>query len=196
MSRLPDEKRSVEYCPVDPFGSLWADRPQGRPKDCGLGVEVDDLDRFIQSRSNRAPLQTLRAWKVAYRLIVCLHNRNCVVHWDFGESAQRVDGDCSHATATALASERVLRLLYRGRCSWEEAYHSGEWRFFQTAAVVSPREYLVPKATDVHDLLRLRHPYRACYECFVSNEVAKWRNSDEHRVRADKDVGLVVHTRS
>lgn len=176
VSSAAGEDRRIAYCPVDPFASLYKDGPDREPFACGIEEPIGDLDRFIRSRleDRSSPLHLLCVWKVVYQLIVCFDDCNCFVHWDFGNTVARVDGYCSRATAIAIISGRVFLSLHRGQCSWEEAYHSGEMRFFQTVAAVSGFAYAVPKSSDIEDVLRMRYPYAECYENLIANEVVRW----------------------
>lgn len=173
------EDHRISYCPVDPFANLYTDAPNGDPQAGDIADPIKDLDRFIRSTSldPYSPLNLLRAWKVVYQLIVCFDDRNCFVNWDFGREIVRVDGLSARATATSIISGRALLALYRGECSWEEAYHSGEWRFFQTVAAVSELQYSLPKPQDIEDVLRMRYSYHTCFERLISGEVERWRHS-------------------
>ncbi|WP_218508286.1 MBL fold metallo-hydrolase [Variovorax sp. dw_308] len=175
-SSSDDEDQRVAYCPVDPFASLYRNIRERDARACGIEDVIEDLDRFVRANweDKSSALQRLRGWKVLYQLIVCFDDFNCFVHWDLGRTGERVDGNDTRATMTSIVSGRVLRLLFEGRCGWEEAYHSGECRSFQTVAAVSEREYAFPRPGDVEDLLRLRYPYFDCFEKVIDQEIAQW----------------------
>jgi len=175
-SSVAGEEGLVAFCPVDPFQDLFRDRAPLTTAECGVSSIVDDLDRFIQRElaNTSSPLCAYGRWEVRYQLIVCFEAGNLFVNWDFTHGARRVDGRNLSANATSIISGRILRALARGACSWEEAYHSGGWRFFQSVAVVSPTDYVVPPAETVVDIVQLRYPYAESLDRLIATELERW----------------------
>jgi hypothetical protein len=175
-SSASGEEGLVAFCPVDPFQDLFRDRVSLTTAECGVSSIIDDLDRFIQRElaNGSSPLCAYGQWKVRYQLIVCFEAGNLFVNWDFAHGARRVDGRNLGATATSIIDGRILQALASGACSWEEAYHSGGWRFFQSVAVVSPTDYVVPPAEAVVDIVQLRYPYAESLDMLIATELERW----------------------
>lgn len=176
VSSGTSEDRLVAFCPVDPFQNLFKDNAAVSAADCGMSAVIDDLDCFVQREicDNSSKLSSYNKWKVLYQLIVCFDFGDLFVYWDFGRDAIRVNDRSTRANATSIISGRVLSAMARGACSWEEAYHSGGWRFFQSVAVVSSETYSLPNPDEIEDILRLRYPYAQALEMRISEELKRW----------------------
>ncbi len=187
VSSHAGEDQLVAFCPVDPFQSLFKEKPVLEAAEAGIAGIIDDLGSFItkQTCDEGSPLQAFRRWRVVYQLIVCFERGNAFVHWNFAGDAVAVEGWSTRANATAIISGKALCALAEGACSWEEACHSGEWRYFESIAAVSPEGYRVPQPGEVEDLLRLRFPYSEFLHRFIAAEVERWKSG-----RREADAGL------
>jgi hypothetical protein len=174
VSSTRSEEELVAFCPVDPFESLLKDNSVLNAVEAGISRIIDDLDYFVQHEIESPPLNSYKKWKVLYQLVVCSEGGNVFVNWDFGGDARRVDGRSTRATATSIISRRVLSAMANGACSWEEAYNSGEWRFFQTVAAVSADSYLHPRGGEIVDILQLRYPYAQALEGLIAEDLKRW----------------------
>jgi UDP-MurNAc hydroxylase len=176
VSSFEDQDSLIAFCPVDPFQNLFRDSQALSVDECGMSAVIDDLDEFVQRGigDKASLLSAYGKWRVLYQLIVCFQAGNLFVYWNFGQNATRVDGRSTRPTATAIISGSVLKALARGEYSWEEAYHSGSWRFFQSVALALPENYQVPNSDEIVDILQLRYPYHECLERFISSEIQRW----------------------
>jgi hypothetical protein len=173
VSSATDGQDLVAFCPVDPFQSLFREAPRIGVSEAGLSAVIEDLDAFIRTglENPSSQLAAYAKWEVVYQLIVCLPRGNVFVNWDFSSGARRIDARSPMATATCI--------MAAGTGSWEEAYHSGQWRFFQSVALVSGTGYAVPADGEIQDVMQLRHPYEDALQRLISSEVARWSNVDD-----------------
>jgi hypothetical protein len=177
VSSHAGEDHLVAFCPVDPFQSLFKEKPVLDTDEAGIADVIDDLHTFIgeEVRNEGSALSSYREWRVVYQLIVCFDHGNVFVNWDFSRDAARADSRSTRANATGIISGRALSAFAQGRGTWEEAYHSGEWRYFESIAAVSPQNYRTPRPGDIEDVLRLRYRYAESLDRFIAAETERWR---------------------
>lgn len=163
------------FLPVDPFATCVRARfASDTPShfEATLGALRRHLDGWI-SRQDPATSR-YHEFAVIYQLLVYDNESSVAVWWDFTQaSAVAGSGFNSLATATAVIHLDTLRRLLKSDCSWDEAFHSGRYRSFQTTALVARSTYRTPPRGLSFELLREVFPYDAALRAFIAREVAR-----------------------